>query len=94
MFTLKHTTPMGNDTLISAAEVCYSPHPEPKALPCGDDEIGKFGPVTGSVWYLRQFVPGESTIEIMNGIVYVMNDKGSTVAKYDLGGWSVPLPAH
>lgn len=80
MLTLKHITPMGNEAIYAAHSVSYTPHPEPLEHPSPDH-----GPLIGTLWY--QDVPGAPMIELRDGTVYVMNDKGSTVGKYDLGGW-------
>lgn len=94
MFTIKHLTPMGNESLHTAVEVNYAPHVEPIQLPCKDEDVGKYLPSIAALSFLRQFVAGEASICIMDGLVYVMNDKGATVAKYDLGGWPTPQPPH
>jgi archaellin len=80
MFTIKHCTPLGNESVIQTPEVTYSPHPTP--APAEDGRTA----LTGTVFYIRPGAGGEQ-IELRTGTVYVMNDAGSTVAKYDLGGW-------
>jgi hypothetical protein len=83
MFTIKHTTPMGNEALIETDEVSYCPHPEPQPHP--DTRLGH---TTGVLWY-KSPVTGH-LVPISEGMTYVMNDNGSTIAKYDLGGWAPP----
>lgn len=80
MFTIKHCTPLGNESVIETPEVTFSPYNEPRL------QEGNRTPLTGSVWYVRASAGGEH-IELHSGVIYVMNDSGSTVAKYDLGGW-------
>lgn len=79
MLTIKHITPMGNEALYEASEASYSPHAEPRHFNLN------YNPLLASVWYADQ--PNAPLREIRDGTVYVMNEKGSTVAKYDLGGW-------
>ncbi len=85
MFTIKHLDPLGNEALYSATEVTHSSYDIPK--PYSPTETGQaFSDLTGSVWYHR---PNDNEfIELRSGMVYVMNEHGSTVAKYDLGGWA------
>lgn len=82
MLTIKHITPMGNETLYETPEVSYSAHPKP--IDRGLD----FGPLTGSLWY-TSVLTGQM-VELRDGMIFVMNGNGSTVAKYDLGGWAGP----
>ena len=82
MLTIRHITPIGNETILEAREIHYSPHPTPPEPAPG------FGHLVGSVWYDNIHCDG--LLELRNGIVYVMNDAGSTTAKFDLGGWSEP----
>jgi hypothetical protein len=84
MFTIKHITPMGNEALYPAVEVTYSAYAAPML------NEPPFQALTGSVWYVPSLEPGQCSIELRSGTVYVMNDAGSTVAKYDLGGWAYP----
>lgn len=80
MFTIKHCTPLGNESVIETPEVTFSPYEEVRDV----DPLTT--PLTGSVYYIRTGSGGEQ-IELRSGTIYVMNDAGSTVAKYDLGGW-------
>ena len=84
MFTIKHLTPHGNEALYTATNLQFCPvegtHTD---MPVGfaKDPLG--------VLYYRS--PGDSVVkpleQIDNGQIYVMNEAGSTVAHYDLGGW-------
>lgn len=80
MLTIKHCTPLGNEAIYETPEATFSPYGSPT------DTDHSTTPLTGSVWYVRTGAGGE-LIELRSGTVYVMNDAGSTVAKYDLGGW-------
>lgn len=80
MLTLKHCTPLGNESVIETPEVTYSPKQD-----VAPPEPGRT-PLTGTVFYARLGAGGEF-IELHDGTVYVMNENGRTVAKYDLGGW-------
>lgn len=82
MFTLKHLTPSGNESLYEATEVFFTP----------DESAGLAQPSgtathsLGTIGY--QISPGAAVSGLADGYVYVMNEAGSTVAKYDLGGWA------
>lgn len=79
MFTLKHVSPMGNEMLIETDQVSYTPHAEPPAPEPG------YGLSAGNLWFKSRI--SDELVPIPTGSVYVMNEKGSTIAKYDLGGW-------
>lgn len=73
MFTINHTRPNGSQELFKAVKVQYIPaDPEDKApvalvhFLCGPDEGG----------------PGIAAGSARDGTVFVMNDKGATVATY------------
>jgi hypothetical protein len=83
MFTIKHSTPMGNESLIETDEVSYTPNEKP--LPHPDSRLGD---TIGVLWYKSKI--SDQLVPISDGMTYVMNDKGATVAKYDLGGWAAP----
>lgn len=80
MLTIKNITPLGSELLVQAKDAHYSP---------GEANGGREGyqPTIGSIWYGNE---AGDWLQIRDGMVYVMNDKGSTVAKYDLGGWALP----
>lgn len=92
MLTIKHITPYGNEAIYAAIEVSYSPYAKPVAFqlpPDSPPDAVKMGDLTGSVWYVPE--TGDSSLrELRSGSIYVMNSHGSTVAKYDLGGWAGP----
>ena len=72
MFTVKHTSSKYADNLYTAREVRF----EPRSLPPNSTE---YGPET--VWISGPELP---STPITDGVVYVMNDAGATVSKYDL----------
>ena len=84
MFTIKHRTPYGNEALYEATRVSLAVAPIPEGL---DQPSGT------SVHHLGVLVfsePGEThESSLHDGMVYVMNENGSTVSRYDLGGWNV-----
>ena len=73
MFTVKHTHADFSETIHSADDVRYTPRQIPTP-----DQTSEPAPET--VWVSS----GDITMPLTNGIVYVMNDHGSTVAKYDM----------
>lgn len=82
MFTVKHTSPTWEDTLYTATRVRFSPR---RASPADV----KSEPPPETVWVRRQ----ETGVEfpLTDGVVYVMNDAGATVSKYDLETKGPPL---
>lgn len=93
MFTIKHVTTLGNEAIVAAEEVTFSTAANQTAdsdhPPQPDHE-----PLRGCVFYVPSNPQGpDSTIlQLLGGTVYVMNKFGSTVAKYDLGGWHKNRP--
>jgi hypothetical protein len=74
MFTVKHQDLAGVEVIFSALEVAYVPS-EGVCAP-------GLPPYNGAVTFTA---PGNPHIEPVNQvIVYVMNEMGKTVAKYDL----------
>lgn len=79
LLTIKHVEKSGHESIQQAHSISYHPKGvdgrEPKDKPCleafGCTGIG--GPVDEHGWCCYA-----------NGIVYIMNDSGSTVGKYDL----------
>lgn len=87
MFTLKHITPYGSESVHESAEVSYTPNAEIIDIPLVNNE-GNTEAVwasSGTVWWRAE--PSHELVPINNGSVYVMNDAGSTVSRYNLGGW-------
>ncbi len=88
MFTIKHVTTLGNEELhTTKACGCY-PFPEPQPVTgAPPPNGGDWEPLTAKVWFER--TPDEHR-ELLGGMVYVMNENGATVSKWDLGGWAAP----
>lgn len=84
MFTIKHTSPMGAEALIETEEVSYTPNEKP--LPHPDERLSS---TIGVLWYKSTIT--DQLVPISDGSAYVMNGHGSTIAKYDLGGWAPPV---
>ena len=72
MFTIKHITGTGAESLYEAAEVSFTPTFSDQVARGGNDTVWYTDPVT------REIKP------ISDGVVYVTNDAGATVAKYDM----------
>lgn len=82
MLTLKHLAPSGSESIYEAAEVFFQP-----------DESAGLAQPTGtaahSLGIVSYKIDGTGIFQgLTGGYVYVMNEAGSTVAKYDLGQWS------
>lgn len=78
MFTLKHIRLSGDEDLYTSATVRYSPGDDVRAVP----------PSPPTVWIEEK--PGAPGIPLTGGTVFVMNDAGKTVARYDIGASMVP----
>lgn len=77
MFTIKHVSVSGGETLYSTDEVTYSPQ---QGSYVGSQLAGRvYSPAT--VWYRD----AKDLKPLTGGTAYVMNDNGATVSKYDLG---------
>jgi hypothetical protein len=75
MLTIKHIAPGGDESVIPVDRVHYDGRNRATA----DDHVG------GRIY---AYEPGGGiACEFFDGMVYVMNAKGNTVAKYDLGKW-------
>jgi hypothetical protein len=72
MFTVKHTSPTWEDNLYSATGVRFTPAPSVQSVTSPPE----------TVWVRR--VDTGIEFPITDGVIYVMNDAGATVAKYDL----------
>ncbi len=76
MFTIKHVSPEGYESLYEAIELNYAP-----ALGL-QTATAISSTTTDTVWYT---CPGSKEIKsIERGFVYVTNETGATVAKYNL----------
>jgi hypothetical protein len=72
MFTVKYCGPNHHETLTSADEIYYDP------------AIGTNGEYPRG--QLECF-NGEKRTRHVDGVVYVMNETGATVSKFNLGGY-------
>lgn len=79
MFTVKHTSPTWEDNLYTAAGVRFCPR-----------QIASNSDIPETVWVRDAELRVE--FPITDGVVYVMNDAGSTVSKYDLEANRRPEP--
>lgn len=78
--TVRHLEPSGHESITQAISVSFQPGTNPP----GDNEdtqliaFGVPNPVS------------DGCNRYASGTVYIMNEAGATVAKYDLGGWRDP----
>ena len=79
MFTIMHERPDGTEELFTANHVQY--------VPCTEETLGADG-----VHLLGEGGPGIRIGKLTDGRVFVMNDKGATVARYDLNAPKSPPP--
>ena len=78
MLTVKHITLSGEEFLYSTTRANFVPA---RAKDCA--------PANDSLWIYEG--PDESERELRSGTIFVMNERGSTVARYDLGASMVPF---
>jgi hypothetical protein len=87
MLTVKHQDTDGTEVVFPVYEAKYSPNG-----PASTDSMG-LSPNNG---YVRFTYPSRPNVQsedrgilesVYRGNVYIMNEAGKTVAKYDLGGW-------
>ena len=87
MLTIKHISLSGDEMLYLSPAANYTPERNrPDSLAKSN---GPYSPAT--VW-IDERNDGHRQ-PLTGGTVFVMNDKGSTVARYDLGASMVPLDA-
>lgn len=84
MLTVNHKQVMGGEAIYEVVSLRFDPH-------CIEGCSNKFGPSAG-ILYLAfpSNNPSFTELQLKTGSVYVMNEAGKTVAKYDLGGWALP----
>lgn len=75
--TVKHIEPSGHERLMQALSVSYQPG-------------GDAGASAKVFAFNTAHHPTDGAPVFDCGTVYVMNEAGATVAKYDLGGWGEP----
>lgn len=86
MITVKHIDRHGAERVFAAIRVEYQAHKLGYEPPCEDG----FSRSTGRAVFV--FSPPYDSEYVYDGSVYIMNEAGKTVAKYDLGGWARPVP--
>lgn len=74
--TVRHLEPSGHESITQAVSVSFQPLGDNQDL-----QLIAFG-VPNPV--------SDGCNRYASGTVYVMNEAGATVAKYDLGGWKEP----
>jgi len=88
MFTVKHISPSGNESLYSAYEVEFIPSEQ--AAQCFTRSPIEAAHQGGSLCLTKLVKnPGEIgtyTLGLEKGTVFVMNEHGKTVSRFDLGG--------
>lgn len=77
MLTIKQITSSGEEYIHEAEDVTFTPA-----------SAKRIAPAENSVWYKAR---DGRLREIISGSVFVMNEHGKTVAKYELGVSKVPL---
>lgn len=96
MLTVKHIGLHGSESLYQAYEVSFEPHPDAaKTLtrsPIEADHAG--GTVTLTKPPMNQGELGRYMLGLVEGTVFVMNETGKTVARYDLGASPVPYKTY
>lgn len=85
MLTIKHQTPYGAEALYEATNVQFCPVEGARL----DQPVGTSTSKLGAFYFRRPDHSEHTLEELDDGMIYVMNDNGSTVGKYDLGGWLV-----
>jgi hypothetical protein len=86
MFTLKHINMVGVEELIECEHVRFEPG-KPK-WESDDGRIGESG-TSPTLWIVRRGAPHADPLT--GGTVFVMNEAGKTVSRYDLGASPVPI---
>lgn len=81
MFTIKHITLSGTEIIYSGEHIRF----EPEGL-CVSTNPNSSSPAMVSFFHAKGH-----QVEIGGGTVFVMNDAGKTVARYDLGASPVPI---
>jgi hypothetical protein len=77
MLSVKHITLSGNETIRLASKVEFVNTASKQCAPAHD-----------TLWV---HLPDGNLIELEGGTVFVMNDIGKTISRYDLGASMVPL---
>lgn len=77
MLTVKYCYPHGQETVFPVMAVHFHPR-----------EVASARGPTSDVMFERAKDSGPGLTQVSSGCVYVMNEFGKTVAKYDLGPYS------
>lgn len=77
MMTVKHITLSGAETLFQTKQARFTPAKQ------GESDVA---PPT--VWFEAE---NGAELPLTGGTVFVMNDSGKTVARYDIGASMIPL---
>lgn len=87
MLTVKHITLSGTEMIIPASRVWFYPSDDQKqslkAVPQGSGMVTVVPPQSAGL-----LAPHE---DLHGGTVFVMNEHGKTVSRYDLGASMVPM---
>lgn len=78
MLTVKHITLSGEEFVYTTTHTNYVPANAKNCAPASD-----------SLWIYEG--ADERARELCGGTIFVMNERGSTVARYDIGASMVPL---
>ena len=82
MLTIRHIHLGGEEDIFAVASFRYAP---------GTEKVGQQGQsATPQTIWVRDVAPGDER-PLTGGTVFVMNENGKTVARYDLGASPVPL---
>lgn len=84
MLTVRYHHTDGTDEIFEVLSLKYDNRDSaPTAAHCK--------PTSGRVEFIRPHAKDDTMAFAYSGLVYVMNETGKTVAKYDLGGWPITL---
>lgn len=81
MLTVKHIEACGLESIVQCAKVSFLPKYKPEDKSLGNDTQNALDQVVA--WDTDRNV-NEGNHRYTSGRIYVMNDAGATVAKYDL----------
>lgn len=87
MFTTKHIHIVGDETLLQVESVRYTPPVDMTGCASSGQLLQSSTPAT--VWVVEKGDCVETPLT--GGTIFVMNEAGKTVARYDLGASPVPI---
>ena len=85
MLTVKYVSPDGDETVFPVLTVCFTPRKIGESLVTPNADVAPNAGVT----FDRPKDSGPGLMQVSSGCVYVMNENGKTVSKYDLGPYGV-----